>query len=94
MRPEPGQRQLDQRVASASVAERVAWNEQRRRLGQMIVWQQMENALLVDPLEQAEFLFRRLYPGMPEVWFIGVLARLRAKRDAGDWHGLRRPEAG
>jgi hypothetical protein len=78
-------------VAGASIDQRVAWNEERRALGQRLVWQQLDAAALADPLEQADFLLRRLYPEMPERWFKDVMAKLAAKHAAGEWHGFSRP---
>lgn len=46
-----------------------------------------------EPVEQAEFLLRRLYPEESESWFLGVIDRLRAARAAGTWNGFQRAPA-
>ena len=56
-----------------------------------MVWEQVESAGLTDPLEQADFLLRRLYPEMPEAWFEECLAKLTGLRAAGKLHGFERP---
>jgi hypothetical protein len=90
-RPDPGQALLDEAITRLTVEQRVAWAEERRRLGVQLVWQQLDRAGLTHPIAQADFLLRRLYPEMPEQWFAEVLRQLRAKHDAGEWHGFERP---
>lgn len=91
MRPDPGQALLDQRIAASSVEERVAWVAQRRVLGFRLVWQQLESAGIHDPVEQAGFLLRRLYPDLPVPWFEAMIAALKDQYAAGRWHGPKRP---
>jgi hypothetical protein len=93
MPADPGREMLDRRIAAASVAERVAWAAERRRLGLLTTWQQLDEAGIVDPVAQADFLLRRLYPEMPEQWFAEVLRQLHAKHEAGEWHGFERPRS-
>lgn len=92
MRLEPGQAQLDARVAESSVEERVEWTVRKRQLGLQLVWQQVDAAGIGDPVERADFILRRLYPEMPEAWFRDVMAKLAARHAAGEWHGFARPE--
>ena len=89
---DPGQQILDQRVSRSTVEQRVAWNEERRLLGQRLVWQQVDQRGIDDPVRQADFILRRLYPEMPEAWFRDVLAKLSALHAAGRWNGFARPE--
>jgi hypothetical protein len=91
MRPDPGQALLDQRIAASSVDERVAWVAQRRDLGFRLVWQQLESAGIDDPVEQASFLLRRLYPDLPHPWFQATIAALQERYVAGQWDGPKRP---
>lgn len=91
MRPDPGQAQLDQRIAASSMEERVAWAAQRRDLGFRLVWQQLESAGIDGPVERASFLLRRLYPDLPEAWFEATIAALQERYAAGRWHGPERP---
>jgi hypothetical protein len=94
MKLEPGQAQLDSRIAESSVEDRVAWSTNKRQLGLALVWQQLDASGIEHPVEQAGFLLRRLYPEMPEAWFGDVLAKLAAKHAAGEWHGFERPSDG
>ena len=80
MRPEPGQAQLDARVAA------------KRAIGMRLVWQQVDAAGISDPAEQADFLLRRLYPEMPDAWFRATIAALTERHARGRWHGFERPE--
>jgi hypothetical protein len=56
-----------------------------------LVWQQVDRAGIVDPLEQAMFVLGRLYPDMPDAVVQQVRADLAAERAAGGWHGFDRP---
>jgi hypothetical protein len=91
MKREPGQALLDARIAESSIEERVAWSARKRRMGMSLVWQQLDERGIEHPLEQAEFLLRRVYPEMPEAWFADVLAKLAEMLNAGAWSGFRRP---
>lgn len=91
MRAEPSRAAMDARVAASSVADRVAWLAAMREAALQIVWQQVDAAGITDPVEQAEFLLRRLYPEESESWFLAVIDRLRAARAAGTWNGFQRP---
>ena len=91
MQIDPGQLQLDARIAQSGAEERAAWAAERRLTGMRIVWQQADEAGVTDPVEQADFLLRRLYPEMPESWFRDVVAKLAALHAAGTWHGFERP---
>ena len=91
MRAEPSRAAMDARVAASSVADRVAWLATMREAAMRTVWQQIDAAEIIDPVEQAGFLLRRLYPEESESWFVGVVDRLRAARAAGTWDGFQRP---
>jgi hypothetical protein len=91
MRAEPSQAAMNARVAASSVADRVAWLAAMREAAVRIVWQQVDAAGIDDPLEQAEFLLRRLYPEESESWFLDVIDRFRVARAAGTWDGFQRP---
>ncbi len=56
-----------------------------------LAWQQVEAAGITHPVEQADFLLRRLYPEMPETWFRDVVAKLRALHEREEWRGFERP---
>jgi hypothetical protein len=63
-----------------------------RERGLLLAWQQSDEAGLTDELERAFFLLDRVYPEMPAAHREGTRAQLRARWDAGTWHGFRRPE--
>jgi len=92
MHREPGQTELDARIAVASVEERVVWVAAMRLAGLRSVWQQADAARISDPVEQADFILRRLYPEMPNPWFDDIVGQLRALHAAGRWSGFRRPD--
>lgn len=72
--------------------ERTARMVELRRDGLWAVWQQVDAAGIADPIEQAEFLLRRLYPEESAAWLISVLDQLRAAHAGGTWSGLLRPD--
>ena len=90
MRPEPGQAQLDASIATSSVEGRVAWVAAKRSLGIRLVWQQVDAAGITDPVEQADFLLRRLYPEMPQAWLAATVAELAERHAQGRWQGFER----
>jgi len=68
----------------------------RQRLaarGRLLAWRQSDEAGPMTELARAEFLLRRLYPGMAEVALQQILAQLAAREAAGEWHGFQRPPA-
>jgi hypothetical protein len=81
-----------ERVASASLDERMAVAARMRQIGRLKVWQQADDHGPMTHLERAEFLLRRLYPDFPEVQLRQVLDELAAAEAAGTWHGFQRPD--
>jgi hypothetical protein len=93
MRPDPGREVQERLVAVMSTRERTAVTSMLRRRGLWTLWQQVDGSGISDPVERAEFILRRLYPEMPEEWFVDVLGKLAALHAAGKWHGFQRPSA-
>ena len=91
MRPDPGHAALVDRLAQTSVDARVAWLAEMRAAGIRSAWEQVDRAGIVEPLEVAEFLLRRLYPGLRGAALDQVLGQLRAEHVAGTWSGFERP---
>jgi hypothetical protein len=91
VRADPGRQALLARLADSTVEERVAWLAAMRDAGMRSAWQQVDRAGLVDPIEIADFLLRRIYPEESEAWFGKVVEALRSERAAGTWHGFTRP---
>jgi hypothetical protein len=91
VRPDPG-RDLHERMLSAmGPADRARIGQQQRWRASLVIWQQLDERGLDDPVEQAEFILRRRYPEMPEWWFGDVVAKLRAEHASGRWKGFERP---
>lgn len=78
-------------IASMPPVERTDRMRRLRQNGRWFVWRQADAAGISDPVEQADFILRRLYPEMPEAWFDDIVGQLRALHAAGRWGGFRRP---
>ncbi len=91
MRPDPGRAAQEALIAEASTARRAEIAMELRERGHRLVWQQADAAGITDPVEQADFMLRRLYPEMSEAWFRDVVGKLAALHAAGTWNGSRRP---
>ncbi len=91
MRAEPGGSQLLDKIAQSSVDDRVAWLAEMRAAGIRSVWQQVDRAGIVDPIEVAEFVLGRLYPDLRDASLDEVLRQLRVAQAAGTWSGFERP---
>lgn len=91
MRPDPGRQHQEALIRSMPPAERTGRMARLRENGVWLAWQQADAAGLSDPVEQADFILRRLYPEMPEAWFDDIVGQLRALHAAGRWNGFRRP---
>lgn len=94
MRPDPGRDAQESVIAGMPPADRVRIGADLRAKGMLLVWQQVDAAGIDNPVEQADFVLRRLYPEMPEAWFRDVVSKLAAKHVAGEWQGFERPEHG
>lgn len=91
MRPDPGRDIQERIIGRLSTAERTERVARLRERGIWMAWHQVDAAGIIDPVEQADFLLRRLYPEMPEPWFRDVLAKFAALHAAGEWRGFQRP---
>lgn len=83
---------MDARIASVTPQARVLAGMRLRDRGLLLAWQQSDEAGLGDELERAYFLLDRVYPEMPAAHRESTRAQLRARWEAGTWHGFRRPE--
>jgi len=91
MRPDPGRGLQEQIIATMGEQAR---GEARQRLSdraRQLAWMQADAAGQTSELEQAEFLLRRLYPGMSEPALRQVLDQLDAAKARGEWRGFVRP---
>jgi hypothetical protein len=91
MRQDPGRTAREAVIAQMPSERRTATMEMLRQRGRWMAWQQLDAAGIEHPVEQADFLLRRLYPEMPESWFSVVVAKFGAMHAAGTWHGFKRP---
>lgn len=62
-----------------------------RARGLALVWDQLDRAAPMGPVEQVMFLIDRLYPEMPAAHRATFQGRFQAELDAGRWHGPVRP---
>ena len=92
MRPDPGRAAQEAALASMTSLERTSRMAELRRNGLWAVWRQVDAAGIADPVEQAEFVLRRLYPEESEAWLARILDQLRAAHVAGTWTGFLRPD--
>ena len=92
MRFDPGRPLQEAVIAAMSPVDRTDRMARLRENGRWLVWQQADAAGISDPVEQADFILRRLYPEMPEAWFEDIVGQLRELHAAGRWSGFRRPD--
>jgi len=93
MRPDPGRDLQESVIAKMTPMARTRQVVGLRARGRLMVWQQLDDAGLVDPIAQAGFVLRRLYPEMSESWFVDVLGKLQQRRTSRGWAGFERPAA-
>jgi hypothetical protein len=91
MRPDPGRDTQEALIAGMSQTQRSVIALELRDRGLKLVWQQADAAGIFDPVEQASFILRRLYPEMSEEWFRDVVAKLADMHANGKWAGFQRP---
>ena len=91
MRPDPGRDLLEARLASMTPDARARISMDLRARGLALVWDQLDRAGSLGPVEQALFLIDRLYPEMPAIHREQIHRRLQTEHDAGTWRGPQRP---
>jgi hypothetical protein len=84
---------MDAQTAVTTPETRVLAGIRLRERGLLLAWQQSDEAGLANELERAYFLLDRVYPEMPAPHRESTRAQLRARWEAGTWHGFRRPES-
>ncbi len=92
MKPDPGLDVLEGILRDAGADERARIGAELRRRGFLLVWDQVDRAPAMTPVEEAMFVLGRLYPEMPEAHRVSLRRQLHADHDAGTWHGFTRPE--
>lgn len=58
----------------------------------LLVWRQADAVGPMSELERAEYILRRLYPGLPESALRQILEQLAAAQASGEWEGFQRPQ--
>lgn len=91
MRSDPGRARMDARMAALTPDARVRAALRMRQRGLLLAWQQSDLAGCPNELERGYFLLDRVYPEMPAAHREQARAQLRARWEAGTWHGFRRP---
>jgi hypothetical protein len=92
VRPDPGRPAQEAVIAAMTSIERTARMEQLRANGRWLVWRQVDAAGIVDPIEVAAFVLRRLYPDASAELLDQILEQLGSARAAGTWNGFARPD--
>lgn len=92
MRPDPGRDRLEAKLASMSRDERALVAADLRTKGIALVWDQLDRAGPMEPVERMMFLIDRLYPEMPAAHRATLQRKFQAELDAGRWRGPVRPE--
>ena len=91
MRPDPGREIQLQVIGRMDARERGDALQRLTRRGWLLAWEQADHAGPMTHVERAAFLFRRVYPGLPEPQMRRILGDLTRRAEAGTWHGLQRP---
>jgi hypothetical protein len=66
-------------------------NEELRARGFQSVWDQVDRAEPMSPVEEGLFIIQRLYPEMPAAHRASLRRQMEAAYQAGTWHGFQRP---
>lgn len=91
MRPDPGAEMLEAMLASLSPDQRASIAYRLRQRGVLLVWDQVDRAEPMAPVDEAMFILGRMYPEMPDVHRASIRRQIEADHDAGIWHGFKRP---
>lgn len=94
MRPDPGRALLEARIAELTADERALIAMDLRARGRALVWDQLDRAGPMGPVETAMFLLERLYPEMPPQHVAQVRRQIEERVAAGTWSGIERPAPG
>jgi hypothetical protein len=91
MRPDPGRETLERIHASLGPDARARLAEDLRARGLLSVWDQVDRAEPMSPVEEGLFILERLYPEMPAEHRMSLRRQIEAADQAGTWHGFQRP---
>jgi hypothetical protein len=91
MRPDPGRDVLERIHAGMTSAQRARIGQRLREDGFRHVWNQVDRADLMGPVEEGMFILGRLYPEMPTEHRESFRRQMQAAHERGQWNGFRRP---
>jgi hypothetical protein len=80
-------------MAGLDADERARINQAMRERGFLLVWDQVDRAGPMSPVEEGMFILERLYPEMPDAHRRSIRRQMEADHRAGRWHGFERPRA-
>ena len=92
MRPDPGRDVLERIHAGMSRDERARIGQRLREEGLRLVWDQVDRADPMDPVEEGLFILDRLYPEMLPGHRESFRRQMQADYERGTWNGFRRPD--
>jgi hypothetical protein len=91
MRPDPGRQMLERIHMSLAPEARARLSQELRDAGLRSVWEQVDRAAPMGPVEEGLFIIERLYPEMPTEHRASLRRQMEASFRAGTWRGFRRP---
>jgi len=92
MRPDPGLELLERVLGDLDPNARARIGHDLRRRGRLLVWDQVDRAGPMSPVEEAMFVLGRMYPEMPRIHRASLRRQIEADFRAGTWHGFERPQ--
>ena len=91
MRPDPGRDVLERIHAVMTRDERARIGQRLREDGFRLVWDQVDRAGPMSPVQEGMFILDRLYPQMPAAHRESFHRQLQASYERGAWAGFKRP---
>lgn len=91
MRPDPGRDVLERIHAGMTRDERARIGQRLREDGFRLVWDQVDRAGPMGPVQEGMFILDRLYPEMPSAHRESFHRQLQAAYERGAWAGFQRP---
>ena len=90
MHPDPGRDILEQLHAGLSPDARARLGQELRVRGFATVWDQVDRAPSMGPVDQGLFILDRLYPEMPAEHRQALRRQMEEAYHRGEWHGFQR----
>jgi hypothetical protein len=93
MKPDPGRDVLERIHAGLGRDDRARIGQNLRERGFALVWDQVDRAGPMSPVEEGMFILDRLDPEMPSTHRASFQRQMQAAHMAGTWHGFVRPDS-